>query len=76
MKKKLHKKLHLRIETLRHLSMVRGNGTDYMCNGGDTRWDTCSEPPPEPSVNGCGSGALACASSPPGGCGSTYPGCG
>jgi hypothetical protein len=66
-KKKLHKKLQLKSETLRYLDHVRGG------SAGPTCADTCSEPPGEPSVNGCTSGALPCATQ---GCGSGYPNCG
>ncbi len=67
--KKLGKKLRLKFETLRYLE-----GRVAGVSAGPTCADTCTEPP----TGGCtwdASGALACASSPPGGCGSTFPGC-
>lgn len=75
MKRKPLKKLHLKAETLHHLSRAYGGGTAYMCNGGDTIWDTCTEPLPVPSVDACPTGALACASQAPPGCNSTHATC-
>ena len=66
MKKKAYKKLQLKSETLRYLDLAWGGTVN-------THFDTCTEPPGEPSVNGCTSGALPCATQ---GCGSTYPNCG
>jgi hypothetical protein len=66
-KKKLHKKLQLKSETLRYLDQVRGG------SAGPTCADTCGEP--ETGTCTYASNALACASSPGGGCGSTFPTC-
>lgn len=75
MKRKPVKKLHLKVETLHYLSRAYGAGTDYMCSGGNTIWDTCTEPLPVPSVDGCATGPVACASQNPPGCNSGHGTC-
>jgi len=63
-KKKLHKKLQIKSETLRYLDRAWGG------SAADTCYDTCGEP--ETGTCTYASNALACASF---GCGSTVPGC-
>ena len=75
MKRKRVKKLHLKAETVRSLVRSFGGGTSYGCNGGDTLWDTCTEPLPVPSVDACGTNAAACGSLNPPGCVSGYFSC-
>jgi len=65
-RKKLQRKLQLKSETLLYLDTAWGGSAAATCA------DTCGEPE---TGGWYATGALACASSPGGGCGSTFPGC-